>query len=233
MRGVRIVRNGLACILLGIAIWIGVEVALVVRSVNARVTELQPIITGDRNSLKTTISNANDAAFQLGVAADIWTQASATQKAELEKQSEKVTALLGEASELVKQGKDTLAHFDENVSGKDGLLRAATAMIKNQDENATLALRESVWAVRQMTNDLHDTSARLEPTMASLAEAMDGVSKAVNDPKVQSTMTAVDGTAKNVEKSSAHIEKALRPAKIWMTALQAGWKKVVEIFTAW
>lgn len=220
-------------VLLAVAIWIGVEVAMVVREVRARAVELQPILSGDRNSLKTVVENANEASVQMYLASEQAMYASIEQRQALKKTMEQVNELLPVAKEAVQQAKDTLQHLDENVSGNDGLLRAATTLIKNQDERAGKVLDETASAIKQAAGDLHDTTVRLEPTMKSLAEAMEGVSKVVNDPKIDSTLVSVDGMAKDGKKITGHVEVAMRPVKIWIKAIQEAWSKTWQIFTAW
>ena len=131
---------------------------------------------------------------------------------------------------VLTQAETSLRNFDERVNGQDGLIVAATSAIRQQNENATVILRDIAFSARLAQGDVHEMAGELKPALAALAETSEGLAKIANDPAIGETMKHTAGTMENVEGITENLKKATKPAKLWLKGIQWAWDNVVKGF---
>lgn len=154
--------------------------------------------------------------------------------AELRKTAKEQRELFAQTTKLtnarLSQLGDVLTHFDENVN--QGLLPAATKAIKNQDERLDKISDEVLSATKQLTEDLHNTTMELKPTLQNLAVASEGAAKIMGNPSINEGIDATAKTAENVEQMSAEalkaLKRAVKPANLAYKGIMWVWDNYVK-----
>lgn len=216
-RAVRIVKDVLVIALLAMVLYVGWRVSLIAGRVDALLAEHKELATDAREALSGAMHELDATLQRVSVTADTMAGAAKEQRRQA-----LVTTL--EVTALVKDARETLYRVNNET------IPALNSAIADSSKNLGRVTEEAAALI-------HDTNERLEPLLANTTQVAANSAKATEQltaamVDVQSGMKHLDGTLANVEKTSASVEKALRPGKLAWRGVNWVWDKIVSLLTA-
>lgn len=155
--------------------------------------------------------------------------------AEMRDTAKKQKVLLEQTTRLTNERLDqfgtVLTKLDARVN--DELLPMLTRAVKKNSEASETLLYETVFAMRQVSMDVHEATYELNTTAQETQEVIKQANKVLSDPAITSSIKNVDGATLHLKGTMANVENMTKPAKMWFKAGQWLWDKVWQGFAAW
>ena len=178
--------------------------------------------------------NASGVLIQAGLTLDTINTAAMAQREHWNRFSQETAQLTADARVVLKTtdeslNGETICKLNERENGplmfcerKGGVLPELATAVRDINTTQRQVGQETVLVAWEAREQIQKLGGVLDNAALTLA----GTAKVTNDPMIPYTL-------ENVAKTSEHIERAMRPAKVWFKAASWAWEQTVKVFTAW